>query len=53
MSLGGPSYSESSNEIWQYAYDNGILVLASSGNSNTHLGVDGDKYPCMYDLFLH
>ncbi|NQT35273.1 S8 family serine peptidase, partial [bacterium] len=46
-SWGGPSYSEASQDVINYAYNNGngALVVVSAGND----GDDGLNYPAAYD----
>jgi subtilisin family serine protease len=49
MSLGGGTYTQESQDAFLLAYENGIFMVASAGNSPLEVGVDFDKYPCMYD----
>ncbi|MBS2970724.1 S8 family serine peptidase [Metabacillus sp. KIGAM252] len=44
MSLGGSNYSLSYNEAIQYAYRNGVLVVAAAGNEST----SAPTYPASY-----
>merc|ERR1719323_1016700 len=44
MSLGGGGYSQAAHEVYQQAYDNGILVFAAAGNG----GNSYKSYPASY-----
>ncbi|WP_341357053.1 Ig-like domain-containing protein [Rossellomorea sp. y25] len=45
MSLGSYNYSYSYNEAIQYAYNNGVVVVAAAGNENTSLTHYPSSYP--------
>lgn len=45
MSLGSPTYSELLHDAVKYAYNNGVLLVAAAGNSQT----DKRFYPAGYD----
>ncbi len=48
MSLGGPRYSSSFQQLINEAYDRGIMTVAASGNDNTST----KAYPAAYDHVL-
>lgn len=48
MSVGGPGYSSSSQQLINEAYDKGIMTVASAGNDNTST----KEYPAAYDHVL-
>lgn len=45
LSLGGPNYSSVLLEAVEYAWQNGVLLVAASGND----GVSGVSYPAKFD----
>jgi len=48
MSLGGPFPSETIEDALAYAYDNGVTIIASSGNS----GSNSYSCPAAYDAYV-
>lgn len=48
LSLGSPSGSSVEEDAVQYAYDNGVTVVASSGND----GTNSVGYPAAYDVVI-
>ncbi|KAL7547163.1 hypothetical protein ACHAWF_010485 [Thalassiosira exigua] len=44
MSLGGGKYSQIFRDMYKKAYDDGVLILAASGN----LGLEQDDFPASY-----
>jgi subtilisin family serine protease len=47
LSLGGPSGGETLENAVAYAYNNGVVVIAASGNDNAAVG-----YPAAYDAYV-
>lgn len=47
LSLGGPSSSSALQDAVAYAYNNGVVVVAASGNDNGAIG-----YPAAYDDYV-
>lgn len=52
MSLGGSSSSSSEQAAFDDAYDNGVLLIAASGNDGTSSGNDAFSYPASYDSVM-
>lgn len=52
MSLGGGASSTAESNAFQQAYDNGVLLIAASGNSGTASGNDAFSYPASYDSVM-
>lgn len=52
LSLGAESSSEALKSAVDKAYQNGILVVASSGNSGSSATVDNVSYPARYDSVI-
>ncbi len=48
MSFGGTGYSEIIDNLFQYAYDNGIVCIAAAGNNNS----DQIFYPAGYSTVI-
>jgi serine protease len=48
MSLGGPIGSFTGQRLYQELYDDGVLIVAASGNS----GTSADSYPASYDSVM-
>ncbi len=48
MSVGGPGYSSSSQQLINEAYDKGIMIVAAAGNENSST----KEYPAAYDHVL-
>ena len=48
MSLGGSTYFQSAQDAVEYAYDNGVPVIAAMGNDNTST----KAYPAAYDYVI-
>ncbi|TQV88325.1 S8 family serine peptidase [Aliikangiella coralliicola] len=52
MSLGGSSSSNSEQNAFDDAYNNGVLLIAASGNDGTSSGNDALSYPASYDSVM-
>ena len=52
MSLGGSQSSTAESNAFQQAYDNGVLLIAASGNSGSASGNDAFSYPASYDSVM-
>nr|WP_305885105.1 S8 family serine peptidase [Pleionea sp. CnH1-48] len=52
MSLGGGGQSSSERAAFQDAYDNGVLLIAASGNDGTASGNDAFSFPASYDMVM-
>ena len=52
MSLGGSSSSNSEQNAFDDAYNNGVLLIAASGNDGSSSGNDSFSYPASYDSVM-
>jgi serine protease len=53
ISLGGPTGSQVEQDAVEYAYNNGAVIIASSGNEADETSFDGDvSYPARYEQVL-
>jgi len=48
LSLGGPSHSQALEDAVEYAYNNGVTVIAAAGND----GLASMGYPAAYDQYV-